>query len=120
MEMKLDDEALKSVMAKAIMDTLTPESRERLISDAVQRLLTTKVSDHYDAPSKLQNAFDQAVQITAQQIAREIVGADDTIKAKIKEMFEKAWHNATVGDNANVIIDKVAQAISKAFSNDRY
>jgi uncharacterized membrane protein YheB (UPF0754 family) len=120
MDFKLDDQALKSVLSKSIMDILTPEKREEIIGKAVERLLATKTSDRYDAPTTLQAAFDAAVRDVAQTVAVEMLRQDAALRDKIKAMFYAAWEKQTTGENEANLVEKISNAIEKAFSNERY
>jgi hypothetical protein len=79
--MKLDDPALEPIVAKAIIDSITPEAREALIANAVKDLLNRPSGSGYNQPTNIQALFNAAVRQAAEKIAQEHLAEDPTFKA---------------------------------------
>ena len=60
MDVRLDDDAMKQIIQKSILESLTPERREAIIGQAVTNLLKTDTGNSYDRRSQLQRIFDDA------------------------------------------------------------
>lgn len=117
----LDDNQLNSVIAKAIIDTITPERQSEIIAQAVRSLIDRKDSTRYDSPSVLQAAFNSAVGDVARKIAVEKVSGDADMRAAIDKLYLDAWKKLTEGDETyNKLVDKIANAMDRAISGDRY
>lgn len=120
MDVTLSDDNMKDIIAKAVLDTLTPESRADLIGNAVKGLLTTPIGNSYDKKSPLQSAFDNAVREVAQQIAREQIVGNAEIKGTITKLIADAWEKLVVPENYSKLVDNVTSAIERGLTGDRY
>jgi hypothetical protein len=120
MDVRLDDEAMKAIITKSIMDSLTPERREALIAEAIKGLLNAETGSGYNRRTKLQEAFDWAVQTVARDVAMSELAKDEGIKTKIREMFMAGWEKATTGEAGEKMAEKIGYAIEKAITGDRY
>jgi uncharacterized membrane-anchored protein YjiN (DUF445 family) len=122
MDLRVNDDAMKSLVAKAIMDSLTQENREKLITDAITQTLTKPEGGNSYAPkrSPLQQAFDNAVETEARKYAAQVVSEDETFKARIRQLFadvaDKLFSDAMRGE----IVDGIAGTVSRALNKDRY
>lgn len=119
MDVKLSDDNMKDIIAKAVLDTLTPESRENLIASAIKGLLATPTGG-YDKKTPIQSAFDSAVREVAQQIAREQIIGDAKAKATITSLIAAAWEKLVVPENYSKLVDNVASSIERGLTGDRY
>lgn len=120
MDVRLDDDAMKAIITKSILDSLTPERREALIAEAIKALLGAETGSGYNRATRLQAAFNSAVEDVAREVARGELSKDEKIKSKIREMFLAAWEARTTGDNYDNLVDKIGQAIERAITNERY
>lgn len=120
MEVRLDDDAMKGIITKSIVDSLTPERREALICEAVKQLLRADSGNTYDSRSNLQKAFDEAVYRVTSDVAREQLVSDDTLKPKVRQLLLDAWEKLAAGDAYEKLVEKVADGMRKAISGDRY
>jgi hypothetical protein len=120
MDMKLDDEALKVIITKSIMDSLTPEKRELLISNAIKELLAKNENNRYDSRSRFQTIFDDSVHLVAREVVFEMVKDNIDIKNGVTKLFTDAWNKLTVDpDHYGKFVDKVAGAMKEALSSSR-
>lgn len=86
MDIKLNDQQFAEVIGKQILESITPEARDKLITDAIVAL--NKRPDHgygRTADSPLQQAFNIAVTGAVHELARELVE-----QSPIREHIEKA------------------------------
>jgi hypothetical protein len=120
-DIKIDDSQLKDMIAKAVIDSLTPESRVELITNAVKQLLARKTGNAYDSRSELQVAFDNAVRDVAREIALEHMRSAD-MRAAIDKIVAEAVKRALNldSDAFNAMADKMADQIRRAITGERY
>lgn len=116
----LDDNAMKDLIAKSIIDALTPERRDALIADAIKMLLASKTGDRYDARSQLQQAFDYAVRQVAERVALEELAKDDGLKTKMRELMMAGWERMVAGENQEKLVNKIAESLTRAIGGRDY
>ena len=120
MDVKLNDENMKDIIAKAVLDSMTPESRTEMIQAAIKSLLTKPVGNTYDKKSPIQEAFDSAVRQVANQIAREQIIGNMEISSAITALIAEAWGKLINDENRSALIDKLVSALEKGLTGDRY
>lgn len=120
-DIRIDDGQLKDIIAKSILDTLTPEKREALIGAAVKSLLTESVGSGYGSPTKIQSAFNDAVYRVAQEIAVEHCNQPET-RAKIQKVVADATARAfgLGGEDHEALVEKIANSIRRGITGERY
>lgn len=119
-ELRLDDENMKALIAKAIMDTLTVERREELLKASIVKLLETKRGNTYDGRSELQIAFDYAVVSVAQQVAFKELAEDGGLKEKVRALMVDAWDRMAGGESREKLVQKVAEGMERALKGRDY
>lgn len=123
MDLRVDDSAMKSLVAKAIVDSLSPEAREKLIADAVTQTLTKPETDRNQYGSKrspLQQAFDYAVEGEARKYAAEVIAADGQFKEQLRKLFEDVSKKVFETEGREKMVDDIASTIVRALTKDRY
>lgn len=123
MDLRVDDSAMKSLVAKAIVDSLSPEAREKLIGDAVTQTLTQPQNQNNSYGSKrspLQQAFDYAVEGEARKYAAEIIAADGPFKEQLRKLFEDVSRKVFEAEGRDKMVDDIASTIVRALTKDRY
>lgn len=123
-QVNLNDEQLNTIVAKAVLDAITPEKREELIGNAVKHLLAGNpdgASSYGDQRSRLQRAFDAAVGEVAMKVAREHVETSE-IQAQCKALIAEAVDRVMgAGDDAREkLVSDMAYKIRTALTGDRY
>lgn len=118
--LNIDDENMKALIAKAIMDTLTVDAREKLIGEAIKNLLTSKRGNSYDSRSELQVAFDSAVVSVAQQVAFQELTKDDALKDKVRALMVDAWERMAGGEKREILVGKIAEGMERALKGRDY
>lgn len=119
MSINLNDADLKAVIAKAIIDQLTPERREALISEAIKQLLNAS-GDRYDHRSKLQQAFDVAVQEVARKTAQDLLTGNTVMTERIRTLMVSAFERVVSGEAGEKLVDKMANAMRQALTGERW
>lgn len=117
---------LEPLVAKAILDTLTPEARENILAVAVKELITT--TETRPSPSgygtekvtPLQVSFNQAVRNQMTVMVREYMAADEDLRARLRQLFVDAVEKAFSDDNRGALVDKIADHIGRAMTGERY
>jgi hypothetical protein len=118
-EIKIPEGELAAVLGHAIVEKLSAESRETIITAALQFLMTKPAGDRYsyDRRTPLQVAFDEAVRRianeTVEQLVREsehyqkIVGAIGTMLAGLPDPYvDNEFRNKMVSTIIEYGIDK--------------
>jgi hypothetical protein len=118
MNLNLNDDQLRAVIAGAVLQTLTPENRETILAAAVANLLTPqKESWQRQASSPLQDAFNAAITNVAREICHAMVKEDETIRAQIRGLIAKAVEKAFADPDA--IADRLANNLGDLLARDR-
>lgn len=119
--LNLNDNQLNAVIAKAIIDTMTPDRQAELLTNAVSSLINKKASDRYDSPTVIQNAFNNAVADVARQVATEKVNSDPDMRAAIDKLYLDSWKKLTEGDGTYALLtEKISSAMERAITGNRY
>lgn len=116
MELKIDEAAVKSVVAAAIMDQLGVEGRERLVTSALEHLLEEPKNAYGQRSySPMRIAFDAAAEKAATKIIWDEVAESpefiERVKAKVGEAIAK------MDDDAYT--DSLARALAETMRNRR-
>lgn len=121
MNVNLSDDNMKDIIAKAVLDTLTPESRETMIQEAIKSLLVTPPSTTYGrAKAPLQEAFDSAVQQVAVKIAEEQLRENTEVQAIITKLIADAWTQLVLPERYSALVGKIVQAIESGLTAGKY
>ena len=84
-DLKIPEGEIAALLSKAILDSLSEETKEKLITDAISYLFTKKESSRYEygaGKTPLQTAFHEAMGGVARDIATEVLNRPD-IKNKL-------------------------------------
>jgi hypothetical protein len=117
--MNLNDEAIKAAVIKAVIDTLSGEKREEIISAAIRSLLDVeevpKPGSHYDKikRTKLEGFFQDATWSFAREFIREQITKDETIRARLRELTLRVVDKC-LESNTEDIANAMAAAMAKA------
>lgn len=89
MEIKLDADAVKELASAAIFKSLSQESRDNAIQQAIQYLMTPEKNQNYSGVTKtpLQAAFEQAIYAAARNVIADKIENDPAINASIYAML---------------------------------
>ena len=89
MDLDLDDGQLNKILSTAILEHLTPEAREAMISKAItEHLLTQEVPDHRgQGRTRIQAAFDDVVSREARALIREKLQTPGSVERLLLEQL---------------------------------
>jgi len=91
MEIKIDEQAVRDVVTKSIMDQLGEDARETMISAALAYLLDPKKDGFNKGISPIQEAFNNAIGQAARTIVFDLVENDPDIRQKIVILVGEAF-----------------------------
>lgn len=115
----IDATAMKTVVSKAIMESISQEQRDVILEQAVAKLITpTKVNTGYrteDGPSPLQEAFDRAVVQAANTAVRELIEERPEFQTKVRAAVADAIDKLIEGDYN--LASKVGSAVGSAVTD---
>ena len=118
-EMNLDSEALKTVVATAILEQLTPEKRDDLIKQAVVHLIDPPEKERgygaRETKTPLQAAFDHAAAGIARDVIQEFLAKDSQTRAKIEAVVQTGIMKA-FEERAAETSDAIASAVIQVFN----
>jgi phage tail tape-measure protein len=121
--MNITDEAMRTIVAKGIFDSMTAEMKEDLLLKAVQNIIEPQpaINSYGDKrPSALQQSFNFATAQMASKIVGEMFEADPTIKERIAVLVTEAIGKMFDGeDNQRRLTDAIAEGFRKSFG-ERY
>jgi len=115
--LNLPDDQMREIVSAAILQTVTAENRDTLITEAIANLLRPNSSGYGSKTSLLQEAFNFAVNQKARQILTEMLNTDEKIKAQVSGVIAKAAEKAFNEERKEQMIDSMARAIATAFSD---
>jgi hypothetical protein len=123
-ELKIPEDQMRSLVAGAVMQTLTSESRENLIKTAIMEHLlkpSGKRRNSWDPPPQtpLQQAFNNAVYKVAQDVCEEMLKKDDTLKKQVESLYADACKQVFEGEGRQKLVYTLAGTISSALSQIR-
>jgi hypothetical protein len=123
-KIEFPQEQLQTLVEKWVLDQITPEQRNEIVSKAVAGLLGPR-KDNYGrvTVSPLEEAFNQAVTTVMHKIVREMVENNEEAKAKIAAMVGEALHSFFMNGTEYPGRDfhtKMAEAFSSWFHERTY
>ncbi len=123
MDLNLKDSQLEAIISKAILDSLTTETREQLITTAVTDILQKpeNAGRSGEKRSRLQIMFDRQVEFLAEKLIREQLGEDSMFRTKVKvllrDVSEKLFDDK---EKRPLLIDKMVETIIKGLNPREY
>lgn len=118
MDVKLDDEALKEMVAKAVFDQLTPDKRDELLQSAIVTLITERKRYPHDKAKStpLGDLFERAVQSIAEELIKEDLKADAKFKEHLTKLYRDAWDRIFDESDDNEVRQRIIDRLSTVFS----
>lgn len=110
----IDDKNLNELMARAVLTHLTPEKRDELMLQAVEKLFATPASN-YDKRSMLVVEFEKAITRVAAEVADDVIrNSPDTVK-RIRAAVEMGVKDL-FDNHSQLIAKEVASAVQRALN----
>lgn len=102
-ELNLDREALAQLVHEQFINSLGEEGRREVIGDAIKVLTGVDKSGRRTSynESPLEYAFKKHIQTIADEVVKEIVDSDPTVREKIKAVTTKAIHEFLDNDETS-------------------
>lgn len=119
MDLQINDDGMKAIVAKAIVDAMTPEARQNLLASAVAQAINVQTGS-YDKKSALQRAFDGAVDNECRKYAMEALEKDGEFKKQIESLFADVAKKLFEQNTRDDLVSGLAQTIARALTKDRY
>lgn len=122
MDLRVDSADVQALVTKSLVDALSPEAREKLISNAIVQALTATEPDFRGRRprSPLQQAFDEAVVTCANRYASEMLSNDPQFREQLEGLFADVSRRLFDKDNREALVDAMASTIRAALTKDRY
>jgi hypothetical protein len=125
MELKLDNEAMKTLVTKVIFDGMTDEYREKLVTGAIANLLNgskTGNAVYGSDRTELQQIFYGCVENAARKLITDRLESDQDFIQKINDIMTAAVEKAFSADGGGreSMINAISGAIVAGMSKDRY
>jgi len=113
MQIPIDQNALRELVSKAILDSLTGDKRDELLKGAIKELIETPKNTGPYGPkvSKLEQAFAQAVEVSANRIITDMMNNDEALISKIKGVMVEAVERAFEETGRAKMIEAISNAI---------
>jgi len=115
----ISDKEIEKLVHVALMDKLTPETRDKLIADAIHVLLHEKTR-YGDGESNLQAVFYRAVNSYVTKYVDKLLEENTEFTGQLEdiatEAFKRFFSNA---EQREKVVERVSGAIYKAFG-ERY
>lgn len=108
--LQLDGDALREATVQAMLGTLTPEAKSKMLESALQAILKPSTNSWERGKSPIELAFENAVRQVATEEAKRMVAEDEQLKAKMRELLRATADKVLGGD-----VEKLAQRMGDAF-----
>lgn len=114
LQIKMDDDAMKAVVSRAILDQLDSAKRDQILEQAVTTLLTARKDPtgwSAKETTPLQQAFDQAVRSVAMDAVTETLNANPQFKERIRSLVADALAAVMDESDQSDLREKLGAAI---------
>jgi len=112
MQVNVDDETMKQVVAKAIYDNLTPEAKQRLMTDALAYVLS-KPEKYGSRRSPLEEAFQEEMREAGRRVAAELINGNEELHERLRKFYREALERAL---NSEAFKKAMAEDLARVFT----
>ena len=115
MDLRIPDDQMRQLVTSAILQSLTPEHREKLLSGAIQSLISLPQEGRYGEklPSTLTAIFAEQAKEVAKGMVKELIEQDGPTREKIRALLLDALERVFV-TNHDKVAKEMAEAVEKA------
>lgn len=106
---------VRGFIQQALLKALAPETRDKLVAEALRKLL----EGSWQQPSDLQRIFAQAACDVARELAKAEMEKPQNAE-KLRALVAEAWEKRVIGEDREKLVEKVGDAISRGIFGDRY
>lgn len=114
---QLDANALREATSQAIMATLSPEVREKMIQKAIEAILTPSTNSWERGNNPLQLALESAVLQVAREEAARIVKEDLVLRKKIEDLL-RTTADKVLSSDPDKLSDRMASAFAESLRKE--
>lgn len=112
MDINISPDQMHDIVAKAILDSVTPEERERILKVAIVELMTPKKQYGSVPPeTPLEGAMKMAAHNVANQIAMQRLQEDETFKANIESLFNDVAKKLFADEIRDKLVEKICESV---------
>lgn len=116
MNILFDEQQTKDLVTGALLASLGPEKRDKLIGEAIKSLLDP--NGYGRKTSVVQDAFEDAAKRVATDYIEGKLTADEAFKSQVSKMIEEAVERVMV-INREQTISRMAEALVRAMGDGR-
>lgn len=122
MELKLDSPTLEALVQKGVLDALGEAGKVAVATEVAKYLTNKNHRDPFDRRemSPLQSALERAGRAAAEKILSEKLLADTEFSKEVERLYEDAAKHMFGAENRQKMVERLADAMSKAIAEDRY
>ena len=110
LSINLDGEALREATVQAMVSTLTPEVREQIIRQALDRILAPSMNSWEKGESPIEMAFKNAIMGVAREEAQRLMREDKGVVERVHSLLHDAIEKMLGADP-----EKMASRMADAF-----
>lgn len=117
--LNVSPDAMKMVVKAAVLDMLTPEQRDAIVAKAVNEIVT-KPDRYSSGRDYIQEAIVAELRKVCDEIAKEIIEADPSIKVTIRNLMlgALAMASAKQGEFKRRVGDSMAHVLNDMWDKD--
>lgn len=118
--LQFDEAQLRTIVAGAVMQTLTADQQKTLISTAIETLITPKKADSYPynvLPTGLQEAFNSACREMAREVISDKLDRDSEFREMLTGVINEAFQKLFLATGAReTLISRMTNALLSAMT----
>jgi hypothetical protein len=127
-EVKLDDEGMKVLLTKAILDSISEEKRDELIKSSIRGMFEPVVTRRPGSfgTDTSPSWIETQLQYAAQAVARQILDSEmskpenqERIRAVVVEAFDRLF-SAPGAERRKALVEKLSESISRTLVGNNY
>lgn len=110
LSIQLDGDALRQATVQAINGVLSPEIREKIITEAIQELLRPSTNSWQKGQSAIERIFQESVTQVAREESLRLIKEDEVIREKIASTMRSVADQVLSTD-----VEKLAKNMADSF-----
>lgn len=117
MEVKLDNDTMRTMVAKAVFDSFDDDAKAKLVQEAIRSLFEERAQ--YGSKTKIQQIFDDAVSKVAAEFVATLMREEygEKIQDVVRNALDRAFAET---ERMNKVVEEVAGAIGRGLTKERY
>jgi len=113
----IDPQAIEAMVVKSLVESFSPEQREKVISDAIANLLEKKSGKPFGSDTSL---FEDAMNLAISQVARQVFVEEVKNSSEVQERIKQLVTPTVIAiakDNYDGINEKIGEGIGDAVAD---